>query len=58
MIPYKECLANKNVMLATHPCGGHLGFFQGLNPQQWFAEPVIGYIDSLEQFYAQKTQGK
>jgi len=36
VIPYAECLANPNIMLATHPCGGHIGFFTGLIPKQVF----------------------
>jgi len=36
VLPVQECLVNKNIILATHPCGGHLGFFTGLNPQQVF----------------------
>ncbi len=34
VVPYQECLANKNVILATHPCAGHLGFYRGLVPTQ------------------------
>eukprot|EP00826_Nyctotherus_ovalis_P060228 TRINITY_DN842_c0_g2_i13.p1 TRINITY_DN842_c0_g2~~TRINITY_DN842_c0_g2_i13.p1 ORF type:complete len:150 (+),score=30.20 TRINITY_DN842_c0_g2_i13:261-710(+) len=59
VMPYDECRANGNTILACHPSGGHLGFFTGLNPKKWFTEPVIGYIDSLENYHkAQKLNNK
>lgn len=51
VIPYGECVLNENIILGTHPSGGHLGFFTGINPKQWFAAPVMGYIEAVEKFH-------
>eukprot|EP00826_Nyctotherus_ovalis_P019932 TRINITY_DN1620_c0_g1_i17.p4 TRINITY_DN1620_c0_g1~~TRINITY_DN1620_c0_g1_i17.p4 ORF type:complete len:141 (-),score=53.63 TRINITY_DN1620_c0_g1_i17:111-533(-) len=56
IIPFKECLVNDYVMVATHPCGGHVGFFTGLNPKQWFAEPALGYFEALEKYYKERKK--
>lgn len=47
-IPWDECRANKNVVLATTPNGGHLGFFQGLTAGRlWWVEPVSEFLSAL-----------
>ncbi len=33
-VPFMECVENDRVILATHPCAGHLGFYGGLVPRQ------------------------
>uniref|UniRef100_M8AK57 Embryogenesis-associated protein EMB8 n=1 Tax=Aegilops tauschii TaxID=37682 RepID=M8AK57_AEGTA len=40
--------ANKNIVLATTPNGGHLGFFQGLTAGRlWWVEPVSEFFSAL-----------
>lgn len=34
VIPYDECRENPNIILATFPFAGHLGFCTGLRPRQ------------------------
>ena len=46
-IPYDEIMKNKNLILATHPSGGHLAFLTGWKTKQWFQYPVINYIETL-----------
>ncbi|KAM3410675.1 hypothetical protein ACQJBY_002729 [Aegilops geniculata] len=47
-IPWDECRANKNIVLATTPNGGHLGFFQGLTAGRlWWVEPVSEFFSAL-----------
>jgi len=48
ILPYGICRQNENLILATHPCAGHIGFFTGLNPKQWFMGPVLDYFQALE----------
>eukprot|EP00826_Nyctotherus_ovalis_P006512 TRINITY_DN11558_c0_g2_i5.p1 TRINITY_DN11558_c0_g2~~TRINITY_DN11558_c0_g2_i5.p1 ORF type:complete len:197 (-),score=49.67 TRINITY_DN11558_c0_g2_i5:111-701(-) len=56
VLPFDECLVNKNTILATHPSGGHLGFFTGIRPRQWFTEPTIGYIETVDKYYKNKAE--
>ncbi|XP_037417387.1 embryogenesis-associated protein EMB8-like isoform X1 [Triticum dicoccoides] len=47
-IPWDECRANKNIVLATTPNGGHLGFFQGLTAGRlWWVKPVSEFFSAL-----------
>jgi len=46
-IPYEDPMANENLILATHPCGGHLSFFTGLLPKQWHQIPTLDFIESV-----------
>ncbi|KAM3404288.1 hypothetical protein ACQJBY_007404 [Aegilops geniculata] len=59
-IPWDECRANKNIVLATTPNGGHLGFFQGLTAGRlWWVEPVNEFFSALHDspcMHRQKTQ--
>ncbi|KAF6990328.1 hypothetical protein CFC21_007530 [Triticum aestivum] len=59
-IPWDECRANKNIVLATTPNGGHLGFFQGLTAGRlWWVEPVSEFFSALHDspcMHRQKTQ--
>ena len=36
VIPYDECKANPNIILGTHPCGGHLANLSGWKPHSVF----------------------
>ncbi|KAJ3046088.1 hypothetical protein HDV00_003838 [Rhizophlyctis rosea] len=42
-IPYYEAMSNPHVLLATTDRGGHLGWFEGIWPRRWFAEPVTQF---------------
>ncbi|KAI5019342.1 hypothetical protein ZWY2020_044230 [Hordeum vulgare] len=59
-IPWDECRANKNIVLATTPNGGHLGFFQGLTAGRlWWVEPVSEFLSALHDspcMHRRKTQ--
>lgn len=47
-IPWDECRANKNVVLATTPNGGHLAFFQGLTAGRlWWVGVVSEFLSTL-----------
>ncbi|CAM0955376.1 unnamed protein product [Alopecurus aequalis] len=47
-IPWDECRANKNVILATTPNGGHVAFFQGLTAGRlWWVESVSEFLSAL-----------
>eukprot|EP00831_Metopus_contortus_P012647 TRINITY_DN15094_c0_g1_i4.p1 TRINITY_DN15094_c0_g1~~TRINITY_DN15094_c0_g1_i4.p1 ORF type:complete len:130 (-),score=24.96 TRINITY_DN15094_c0_g1_i4:46-435(-) len=46
-LPYDDALVNKNYILATHPCGGHVGFFTGVIPHSWFPQPVFEFFSAL-----------
>ncbi|KAI4966524.1 hypothetical protein ZWY2020_040669 [Hordeum vulgare] len=52
--------ANKNIVLATTPNGGHLGFFQGLTAGRlWWVEPVSEFLSALHDspcMHRRKTQ--
>ncbi|KAM0863076.1 hypothetical protein ACQ4PT_044840 [Festuca glaucescens] len=59
-IPWDECKANKNVVLATAPNGGHVAFFQGLTAGRlWWVESVSEFLTALHDspcMHQQKTQ--
>ncbi|XP_078433843.1 alpha/beta-Hydrolases superfamily protein [Wolffia australiana] len=47
-IPWDECRANKNIVLATTAHGGHLGFFQGLRARSlWWVCAVDEFLGVL-----------
>ncbi|XP_042419443.1 embryogenesis-associated protein EMB8-like isoform X1 [Zingiber officinale] len=47
-IPWDECRANKNVVLATTTHGGHLAYFKGLTAKSlWWVGAVVEYLDVL-----------
>ncbi|KQK10807.1 hypothetical protein BRADI_2g56310v3 [Brachypodium distachyon] len=47
-IPWDECRANKNIVLATTPNGGHLAFFQGLTAGRlWWVGAVSEFLCAL-----------
>ncbi|XP_025806157.1 phospholipase ABHD3-like isoform X3 [Panicum hallii] len=59
-IPWDECRANKNVVLATTPNGGHLAFFEGLTARRlWWVRPVSEFLCALHDssyMHRQKAQ--
>ncbi|KAF0919322.1 hypothetical protein E2562_029172 [Oryza meyeriana var. granulata] len=59
-IPWDECRANKNIVLATTPNGGHLAFFQGLTAGRlWWVGAVSEFLLSLldsKYMHQQKAQ--
>ncbi|KAG9444003.1 hypothetical protein H6P81_015343 [Aristolochia fimbriata] len=47
-IPWDECRANKNVVLATTPHGGHLAFFEGITAKSlWWVRVVDEFFSNL-----------
>ncbi|KAK3162595.1 hypothetical protein QOZ80_1BG0091360 [Eleusine coracana subsp. coracana] len=47
-IPWDECRANKNIVLATTPNGGHLAFFQGLTARRlWWVGATSEFLCAL-----------
>lgn len=47
-IPWDECRANKNIVLATTKHGGHLAFFEGLTGSGlWWVRAVLEFFDVL-----------
>ncbi|WVZ68022.1 hypothetical protein U9M48_017013 [Paspalum notatum var. saurae] len=47
-IPWDECRANKNIVLATTPNGGHLAFFQGLTAGKlWWVGVASEFLFAL-----------
>ncbi|KAJ6814558.1 embryogenesis-associated protein EMB8-like [Iris pallida] len=47
-IPWDECRANKNIVLATLPHGGHLAFFKGLTAHSlWWVGAVNEFLSAL-----------
>lgn len=47
-IPWDECRANKNIVLATLPHGGHLAFFKGITAHSlWWAGAVSEFLAVL-----------
>ncbi|XP_034585323.1 embryogenesis-associated protein EMB8 isoform X2 [Setaria viridis] len=59
-IPWDECRANKNIVLATTPNGGHLAFFEGLTAGRlWWVRPVTEFLCALHDscyMHRQKAQ--
>uniref|UniRef100_A0A9I9D1U3 Serine aminopeptidase S33 domain-containing protein n=1 Tax=Cucumis melo TaxID=3656 RepID=A0A9I9D1U3_CUCME len=47
-IPWDECRANRNVVLATTPHGGHLAFYEGITANTlWWARAVDEFLGVL-----------
>ncbi|KAF7820058.1 embryogenesis-associated protein EMB8 [Senna tora] len=47
-IPWDECRANKNVVLATTKHGGHLAFFEGITASSlWWVRATNEFLDVL-----------
>ncbi|KAK9134839.1 hypothetical protein Syun_014169 [Stephania yunnanensis] len=47
-IPWDECRANKNIVLATTRHGGHLAFFEGITASHlWWLNPVHEFLSVL-----------
>ena len=47
--PYKEFESNENIIGCFTTRGGHCGHFTGrIIPRQWFAEPMIEFLEYLE----------
>ncbi|GJM88680.1 hypothetical protein PR202_ga04771 [Eleusine coracana subsp. coracana] len=47
-IPWDECRANKNIVLATTPNGGHLAFFEGLSAGRlWWVRAASQFLCAL-----------
>lgn len=47
-IPWHECRANKNIVLATTKHGGHLGFFEGITASGlWWVRAANEFLDVL-----------
>jgi predicted alpha/beta-fold hydrolase len=47
--PYKEFESNENIIGCFTTRGGHCGHFTGrIIPSQWFAEPMIEFLEYLE----------
>ncbi|KAG9443963.1 hypothetical protein H6P81_015303 [Aristolochia fimbriata] len=47
-IPWDECRANKNVVLATTPHGGHLAFYEGLTADSlWWVRALDEFLSVL-----------
>ncbi|CAN6350911.1 unnamed protein product [Urochloa humidicola] len=59
-IPWDECRANKNIVLATTPNGGHLAFFEGLTAGRlWWVRAVSEFLCALHgssHMHRQKAQ--
>lgn len=48
-IPWDECRANKNVVLASTQHGGHLAFFEGMSAKSiWWVRAVGEYLSLLQ----------
>ncbi|KAL2324741.1 hypothetical protein Fmac_023799 [Flemingia macrophylla] len=61
-IPWDECKANKNIVLATVKHGGHLAFFEGITASQlWWvraANEFLGVLHSSNCMHVQKMVTK
>ncbi|KAL6619186.1 hypothetical protein ACP70R_034325 [Stipagrostis hirtigluma subsp. patula] len=59
-IPWDECRANNNIVLATTPNGGHLAFFEGLTAGRlWWVRAVSEFLCALHDspyMHRQKAQ--
>ncbi|KAL5558490.1 hypothetical protein UlMin_034701 [Ulmus minor] len=58
-IPWDECRANKNVVLATTKHGGHLAFFEGITGAQlWWVRATLEYLRVLHSSQYMHVQSK
>ncbi|CAM8936305.1 unnamed protein product [Rhodiola kirilowii] len=47
-IPWDECRANKNIVLATTQHGGHLAFFEGISAKNlWWVRATVEFLSVL-----------
>uniref|UniRef100_A0A7N0REQ7 AB hydrolase-1 domain-containing protein n=1 Tax=Kalanchoe fedtschenkoi TaxID=63787 RepID=A0A7N0REQ7_KALFE len=47
-IPWDECRANKNIVLATTQHGGHLAFFEGITAKNlWWVRATVEFLSVL-----------
>ncbi|OQS04249.1 DEAD/DEAH box RNA helicase [Thraustotheca clavata] len=46
-IPYEDCAANPNVLLAVTHAGGHLGFYSGTNGHAWSPSVIAEYCNTI-----------
>ncbi|SAM03354.1 hypothetical protein [Absidia glauca] len=55
-LPVKEVEANPNVVLATTPYGGHIGWFEHFQrPSRWMNKPLVEFITAIFQAHDQRT---
>ncbi|XP_047151107.1 embryogenesis-associated protein EMB8-like [Vigna umbellata] len=58
-IPWDECKANKNIVLATVKHGGHLAFFEGLSASRiWWVRAVNEFLGVLHRSKYMHVQDK
>ncbi|BAT94428.1 hypothetical protein VIGAN_08103200 [Vigna angularis var. angularis] len=58
-IPWDECKANKNIVLATVKHGGHLAFFEGLSASRiWWVRAVNEFLGVLHSSKYMHVQDK
>ncbi|OIV91391.1 hypothetical protein TanjilG_02009 [Lupinus angustifolius] len=61
-IPWDECRANKNIVLATVKHGGHLAFFEGITASSlWWVRAVnefLSVLHSSQYMHVQKKMSK
>ncbi|KAG8499478.1 hypothetical protein CXB51_005949 [Gossypium anomalum] len=59
-IPWDECRANKNIVLATIKHGGHLAFFEGITGSRlWWVratDEFLGVLHSSSHMHKKKTE--
>ncbi|OMO56748.1 hypothetical protein COLO4_35563 [Corchorus olitorius] len=56
-IPWDECRANKNIVLATLQHGGHLAFFEGIRASRlWATEEFLDHLHCSPYMHVQKTE--
>ncbi|XP_004496351.1 embryogenesis-associated protein EMB8-like [Cicer arietinum] len=58
-IPWDECRANKNIVLATVKHGGHLAFFEGITASSlWWVRAANEFLDVLHSSHYMHEQKK
>ncbi|GMJ02186.1 hypothetical protein like AT1G34340 [Hibiscus trionum] len=59
-IPWDECRANKNIVLATPKHGGHLAFFEGITASRlWWVratDEFLGVLNASPHMHVKKTE--
>ncbi|KAL4312883.1 hypothetical protein GQ457_01G029400 [Hibiscus cannabinus] len=59
-IPWDECRANKNIVLATPQHGGHLAFFEGITASRlWWVratDEFLGVLNASPHMHVKKTE--
>lgn len=47
-LPINQLLENPNIILVQTKSGGHVCWYEGLNPiQRWYSKPVLQFFDAL-----------